>query len=142
MATPASPGRLRCSDLLLWALFVGCLGASLGSSAVLDDGQKGLATYGGSILALIPGGLIARKPKINAFLSTRPVLWFLFLFNAAVTTFCAVSLDGTQGIAATVGMGLVSLGAAGGLVQRHRERSRAEPSLTDARHSAWCPSLL
>ncbi|MEU4654903.1 hypothetical protein AB0G32_13290 [Streptomyces sp. NPDC023723] len=127
MATPAartSPARFRFSDLLLWVLFVGCLGASLGSSAVLSGGQKDLATYGGSILALITGGLIARKPRIKAFLSTRPVLWFLFLFNAGVATFCALSLDGTQGVAAAVGMGLVSLSAMGGLVQQRRERSR------------------
>lgn len=126
MATPAAHAttdRFRFSDLLLWVVFVASLGACLGSSAVLDGGQKNLATYGGSVLALITGSLIARKPKIKAFLSTRPVLWFLFLFNGAVATFCTVSLDGTQGIAAAVGMGLVSLGAAGGLVQRRRERS-------------------
>ncbi|MGW2824263.1 hypothetical protein ACWC24_25185 [Streptomyces sp. NPDC001443] len=124
-ATTARTLRLRVSDLVMWLLFVGGLTASLGAGAVLEGGQKDVVTYGGSIVSLIVGSQIARKPRIKAFLSTRPVLWFLFLFNGAVATLCAVSLDGMNGIMAAAAMGLVSLGAAGGLVQRHRERAES-----------------
>ncbi|MFF4210216.1 hypothetical protein ACFYZE_12845 [Streptomyces sp. NPDC001796] len=58
------------------------------------------------------------------FLASRPVLWFLFLFNGAVAAFCAVAVDGTQGLMAAAGMGVVSLGSGFGLLQK---RGRPQP---------------
>jgi hypothetical protein len=109
------------ANVLLWSLFVAGLIASSASGAVLDGTEKNIATYTGIAIALITGSRIARKPKIKAFLSTRPVLWFLFLFNGAVAAVCYFSMDGVQGIAAAAAMGLVSLGAAGGLVADRRK---------------------
>ncbi|WP_328982587.1 hypothetical protein [Streptomyces mirabilis] len=108
------------ANLLLWSFFVGGLAASSASGAVLDGTQK--ATYAGIAVSLVAGSRIAKKPQIKAFLSTPPVLWFLFLFNGAVATVCYFTMDGVKGIMAAVGMGLVSLGAAGGLVAGRRKK--------------------
>jgi hypothetical protein len=44
-------------------------------------------------------------------LSSKPVLWFLFLFNAAVAAVAPLVVDGTQGVMTAVGMGVVAAGA-------------------------------
>jgi hypothetical protein len=44
-------------------------------------------------------------------LASRPVLWFLFLFNLAVAAAAPFVVDGSQGVLTAVGMGVVSLGA-------------------------------
>ncbi len=54
---------------------------------------------------------------MKALLSSRPVLWFLFLFNAAVAAAAPFAVDGRQGIMTAVGMGVVALGAGGALVR-------------------------
>ncbi|WP_329254757.1 hypothetical protein OG223_28985 [Streptomyces sp. NBC_01478] len=56
-------------------------------------------------------------------LSSRPVLWFLFLFNLTVAAVAPFVVDGTQGVMTAVGMGVVSLGAGVSLV---RDRGRAD----------------
>ncbi|MDV9171779.1 MULTISPECIES: hypothetical protein [Streptomyces] len=56
------------------------------------------------------------------FLSSKPVLWFLFLFNLAVAAVAPFVVDGTQGVMTAVGMGVVSLGAGVSLV---RDRGQA-----------------
>ncbi|WP_329366557.1 hypothetical protein [Streptomyces sp. NBC_01483] len=61
---------------------------------------------------------------MKSLLSSRPVLWFLFLFNGVVATAAGCALDGVQGITAAAGMGLVSLGAGFGLLQSRGTRSR------------------
>jgi hypothetical protein len=58
---------------------------------------------------------------MKSLLSSRPVLWFLFLFNAAVAVAVAVGghhlhlhgqpLHGPQQLMTAVGMGVVALGA-------------------------------
>jgi hypothetical protein len=48
---------------------------------------------------------------MKSLLSSKPVLWFLFLFNLAVAAAAPFVVDGTQGIMTAVGMGVVSLGA-------------------------------
>jgi hypothetical protein len=55
-------------------------------------------------------------------LSSKPVLWFLFLFNLTVAAVAPFVVDGTQGVMTAVGMGVVSLGAGVSLV---RDRGRA-----------------
>ena len=108
------------ANLLLWSFFVGGLAASTASGAVLDGTAKNVATYAGIAVSLFAGSRIAKKPKIKAFLSKPSTLWFLFLFNGGVAAFCYFSMDGVKGIATAAGMGLVSIGAAGGLVAAHR----------------------
>ncbi|MFD9322486.1 hypothetical protein ACFWDQ_33380 [Streptomyces sp. NPDC060053] len=104
------------ANLLLWSFFVGGLVASTASGAVLDGTQKSVATYAGIAVSLLAGSRIAKKPRIKAFLSKSSTLWFLFLFNGGVAAFCYLTMDGVKGVATAAGMGLVSLGAAGGLV--------------------------
>ncbi|MEU9876906.1 hypothetical protein [Streptomyces phaeochromogenes] len=48
---------------------------------------------------------------MKALLSSKPVLWFLFLFNLAVAVAAPFVVDGSQGVMTAVGMGVVSLGA-------------------------------
>ncbi|MEV6506802.1 hypothetical protein AB0M61_11835 [Streptomyces sp. NPDC051642] len=120
------------ANLLLWSFFVGGLAASTASGAVLDGTAKNAATYTGIAVSLLAGSRIAKKPKIKAFLSKRSTLWFLFLFNGGVAAFCYLSMDGVKGIATAAGMGLVSLGAAGGLIANRRE-----PTTKDRLEEPW-----
>ncbi|MBK3562471.1 MULTISPECIES: hypothetical protein [unclassified Streptomyces] len=113
------------ADLLLWSFFVGGLVASTASGTVLDGTQKNVATYAGIAVSLLAGSRIAKKPKIKAFLSKSSTLWFLFLFNGGVAAACYLTMDGVKGIATAAGMGLVSLGAAGGLLANHRKPATA-----------------
>ncbi|MFF6980401.1 hypothetical protein ACFZAV_22465 [Streptomyces sp. NPDC008343] len=57
-------------------------------------------------------------------LLSRPVLWFLFLFNAVVAAAAPFVVDGTHGVMTAVGMGVVSLGA-GVELARGRGRGKA-----------------
>ncbi|MFC8432292.1 hypothetical protein [Streptomyces sp. NPDC057253] len=112
------------ADLLLWAFFVGGLAAGGAAGAVLDGTRKDVVTYGGSVVALLAGSRIAAKPRIRAFLSRPGTLWFLFLFNGVTAVVLYVVLGGVDGIIAAAAMGLVSLGAAGGLVGGRRRRTQ------------------
>ncbi|QWB27273.1 MULTISPECIES: hypothetical protein [Streptomyces] len=113
------------ADLLLWSLFTIGLGAALGAGAVLDGTQKDVATVAGSAVALVTGTRLAKKPRIKGFLSRPGTLWFLFLFNGGAAVAMYVALDGVKAIAAAAAMGLVSLGAAGGIVAGHRNAAHA-----------------
>ncbi|WP_326580282.1 hypothetical protein OG889_21255 [Streptomyces sp. NBC_00481] len=62
---------------------------------------------------------------MKALLGSKPVLWFLFLFNLAVAAVAPFAVDGAQGIATAVGMGVVSLGAGAGLLRGRGQRQRA-----------------
>ena len=65
---------------------------------------------------------------MSALLNRKPVLWFLFLFNAAVAVAVGAAghhlhihgqtLHGAQQIATAAGMGIVALGAGIGLIRR------------------------
>lgn len=112
------------SSIVLWSLFLVGLSATVAFGAVLDGTQKDVATYGGIALSLVAGSRIAKKEPIKSFLSSRPVLWFLFVFNAVVAAAAGFALDGVQGITAAAGMGLVSLGAGFGLLQSRGTKSR------------------
>jgi hypothetical protein len=50
-------------------------------------------------------------PVMKTLLSSRPALWFLFLFNLSVAAIAPFTVEGAQGVATGVGMGVVSLGA-------------------------------
>jgi len=65
---------------------------------------------------------------MKSLLSSRPVLWFLFLFNAGVAVAAGVgghhihihgnTLNGSQQLMTCAGMGIVALGAAVALLAR------------------------
>ncbi|MFF4502629.1 hypothetical protein [Streptomyces sp. NPDC001401] len=115
------------TDLVLWTCFAGGLAASAGAGAVIDDNtQKNIATGVGAVVALLAGSRIAKKPKIKAFLGRPGTLWFLFLFNGGTAAAMYFTMDGIKGILAAAMMGVVSLGAAGGLVAGRRKRAEAE----------------
>ncbi|MEU6374264.1 hypothetical protein [Streptomyces sp. NPDC046909] len=115
------------ADLLLWSVFVAGLVASAGGAgAVLDGTEKNVATAVGGVLALIAGSRIAKKPRIKAFLGRPGTLWFLFLFNGATAAAMYFTMDGAKGIIGAAAMGLVSLGALGGIVGGRRKRSEAK----------------
>ncbi|MFF7645174.1 hypothetical protein [Streptomyces canus] len=125
MKSPLVAMRSFVADLLLWSFYVGGLAAGSVSGAVLDGTAKDVVTYAGIAVSLVAGSRIAKKPRIKAFLSTPPVLWFLFLFNGVMAAVCYLTMDGAKGIMAAAGIGLVSLGAAGGLVSNRRKRAEA-----------------
>ena len=62
-----------------------------------------------------------RKNVMSALLNRKPVLWFLFLFNAAVAITAGAAgshlhvhghtLHGSQQVTTAAGMGIVALGA-------------------------------
>jgi hypothetical protein len=67
---------------------------------------------------------------MSALLNRTPVLWFLFLFNAAVAVAAGghlhvhgYSLHGSQQVMTAAGMGIVALGAGAALLLRHPKRA-------------------
>lgn len=74
---------------------------------------------------------------MKSLLSSRPVLWFLFLFNAAVTVAIGIggghihihghNLQGSQQVMTCAGMGIVALGAGIGLLRRRTSHAYATP---------------
>jgi hypothetical protein len=121
----AATVRKAVVDVLLWGFFVAGLAASTAAGTVLDGTAKNAASGAGTVVALIAGSLIARKPRIKAFLGRPGTLWFLFLFNGATAVALYFAMDGVKGVLAAAMMGLVSLGAAGGLVAGRRARAQA-----------------
>ncbi|MFC9125592.1 hypothetical protein ACFT4A_01940 [Streptomyces sp. NPDC057099] len=113
------------ADLLLWSFFTVGLGAALGAGADLDGTRKDVVTIAGSALALVTGMRLAKKPRIKGFLSRPGTLWFLFLFNGGAAVAMYFALDGVKAVAAAAAMGLVSLGAAGGIVANYRDAAHA-----------------
>ncbi|MFD8306098.1 hypothetical protein ACFV29_27715 [Streptomyces sp. NPDC059690] len=111
------------TGLLLWTCFAGGLAASAGAGAVIDDDvRKNVVTAVGTVLALLAGSRIARKPRIRAFLGRPGTLWFLFLFNGGTAAAMYLTTDGVKGVLGAAMTGLVSLGAAGGLLAERRRR--------------------
>jgi hypothetical protein len=74
---------------------------------------------------------------MSALLNRKPVLWFLFLFNAAIADAAAAgghhvhfhSLHGSQQVMTAAGMGIIALGTAAGFYQdRRRTWPRPPPA--------------
>ena len=73
-----------------------------------------------------------RKNVMSALLNRKPVLWFLFLFNAAVAIAASTAgshlhlhghtLHGSQQVMTAAGMGVVALGAGTALFLRRAKR--------------------
>jgi ABC-type sugar transport system substrate-binding protein len=76
-----------------------------------------------------------RKNVMSALLNRTPVLWFLFLFNAAVAIAAVAagshlplhrhghSLRGSQQVTTAAGMGIIALGAGAALFLRRPKRA-------------------
>jgi hypothetical protein len=60
---------------------------------------------------------------VKSLLSSRPVLWFLFLFNLLVALVTGLAMHGAQGTATSVVMGVVALGAGAGLYRGRAQRT-------------------
>jgi hypothetical protein len=68
---------------------------------------------------------------MSALLNRKPVLWFLFLFNAAVAIAAGAAgshlhghtLHGSQQVTTAAGMGIVALGAGAALYLRRAKRA-------------------
>lgn len=58
---------------------------------------------------------------MKPLLASRPVLWFLFLFNLVVAAASPFVTDGAQAVITGVGMGVVSLGAGVSLFRTRRK---------------------
>ncbi|MEU9206978.1 hypothetical protein AB0D27_03240 [Streptomyces sp. NPDC048415] len=61
---------------------------------------------------------------MKSLLASKPALWFLFLFNLTVALAAPFVIDGSQGIATSLGMAVVSLGAGMSLLRGRRERQQ------------------
>ena len=74
-----------------------------------------------------------RKNVMAALLNRKPVLWFLFLFNAAVAIAAGAAgshlhlhghtLHGSQQVTTAAGMGIVALGAGAALFLRRAKQA-------------------
>jgi hypothetical protein len=107
------------SSLLIWPLFLGGLVACAGARFIVHGAQhQHLVTLAGVGLSLAAGSVVMRREPLRSWLRTRPVLWFLFLFNLGVAVAVSFLVHGTQGIMAAAGMGVVALGAGVGLLRR------------------------
>jgi hypothetical protein len=126
MLSPVAAVKKSVTEVVLWTCFAGGLAASAGAGAVIDDStRKNIVTAVGTVIALLAGSRMAKKPRIKAFLSRPGTLWFLFLFNGGTAVALYFTMDGVKGILAAAMMGLVSLGAAGGLIAGRRQRAEA-----------------
>lgn len=108
-----------------WILFAAGIATCVAGSHIAHGNAAHVATFGGIVVSLIFGFLVMRKEPLKSFLATRPVLWFLFLFNGSVAVCAGLLVHGAQGTGTAIGMGLVSLGAGSGLLRpsaggRHR----------------------
>jgi MFS family permease len=64
-----------------------------------------------------PNRLSRKEILMKSLLSSKPVLWFLFLFNLLVALVAGVGFHGSQAIVTSVGMGVVALGAGSALLR-------------------------
>ncbi|MBP2330485.1 hypothetical protein JOF56_010870 [Kibdelosporangium banguiense] len=108
--------------LVSWVLglvFVfGLLGTVSVSHLIFDHTQETMASVTMVLISLVSGYFLARREPIRSFLSSRPVLWFLFLFNFAAGALAFLLVGGAAGLMTGIGLGVVALGAASGLVLR------------------------
>jgi hypothetical protein len=76
---------------------------------------------------------IGKENLMKSLLSSKPVLWFLFLFNAAVAIAAGAAgshlhihghtLHGSQQVMTAAGMGIVALGAGISLLRRRPQQA-------------------
>jgi hypothetical protein len=63
---------------------------------------------------------IRTATRMTSLLSSKPVLWFLFLFNLVVSVAAGFTLHGEQQVTTSAGMGAVAIGAGAALFLRRR----------------------
>lgn len=110
--------------ILLFLVFLAGLAASIGSGYVLHGADKQLAFYSGTGVAFVTSTVLMKQQRVRAFFAAKPTLWFLFLFNAVVAVGSLFALDGVPRIAVAAVMGLVSLGAAAGLLRSPKAKPK------------------
>ncbi|MFI6549327.1 hypothetical protein ACIBO9_39400 [Streptomyces prunicolor] len=113
------------SPLLLFLVFLAGLGTDMATKRPSMARGNCLPSSEGQS-ASVTGTILMKEQRVGEFLTRRPVLWFLFHFNAGAGVGSCLALDGVKGIAVTIVMGLVALGAGFGLRQSPvRESARA-----------------
>lgn len=63
-----------------------------------------------------------------SLLRSKPVMWFLFLFNLGVALVAGLAFPTPRGYATSVGMGVVALGAGIGLLRARGQSATATRS--------------
>jgi len=110
----------------MWVLFGAGIVGSVGTKHLVHGtNHQHLVTVGAIALSLVAGTYVMRQEPLKSWLKTRPVMWFLFLFNLAVAVAAPFLMHGGQGIGTAAGMGIVSLGAGLGLL---KNRTRTAPA--------------
>jgi len=76
---------------------------------------------------------LQKESRMKSLLSSKPTLWFLFLFNLMVAVAAGVAgqhihidghtLHGSQQIMTAAGLGAVAIGAGAALFLKHRQRA-------------------
>lgn len=107
------------SSLLGLSFIFGMLGTVSVSHLIFDNTELIMANVAMVLIALVAGFFLARREPFKSFLSSPPVLWFLFLFNLVAGTLALFFIPGTQGVLAGIGLLGASLSGLFGLL-RHR----------------------
>ena len=63
---------------------------------------------------------VREEARKKSLLPSKPVLWFLFLFNLVVSVAAGFTLHGVQQVTTSAGMGAVAIGAGAALFLRRR----------------------
>ncbi|QUQ64321.1 hypothetical protein [Kutzneria sp. CA-103260] len=108
------------SSLLGFAFVFGLLGTLSVGRLIPDPTEQTMASVTMVLVSLVAGSLLARREPVKSFLASRPVLWFLFLFNVTAGVLVYLFVGGAQGLMTAIGLGVVGLGAGSGLVLRRR----------------------
>ncbi len=76
---------------------------------------------------------VQKESRMKSLLSSKPTLWFLFVFNLVVAVAAGVAgqhihiddhtLHGSQQIMTAAGMGAIAIGAGAALFLNHRRRA-------------------
>ena len=74
---------------------------------------------------------------MKSLLSSKPALWFLFLFNLAVAAVAPFAVEGTQGLVTSAGMGAVSLGAGLGLLRSSKQLPPGDQAPRGSARAQW-----
>lgn len=110
------------SSFLLFVFVFALLGEFSVSRLIPEHPQQGWAKIAMLVISLVAGTLLARREPFKSFLSAKPVMLFLFLFNLAAGVLALVLIDGSKGISTGIGLIVVSLGAGSGLVLNRKEK--------------------
>ncbi|WP_232838849.1 hypothetical protein [Streptomyces geranii] len=108
--------------LLIFLVFLAGIAAAIAAGPLLEGSPKQVVTVCGTVVSFVTSTVLMKQRQVRDFLGSRPVLWFLFLFNALAAVGLYLFLDGAKGIMAAGVMGLVSIGAGTGLLRGAKEK--------------------